>query len=200
MSYSEFTMDDLKSRFHLNFIQDESLFPDTAPFPISAELKKYLETYMPLALAIDTEKARSEFIVAPLLGELKMQHRDELSLFSGIEFNVDKELGLTGRCDFILSKSGDQYTLTAPVVVMVEAKNDNIKSGIPQCAAEMVAAQKYNAQKGNLLETIYGCVSTGTTWKFLKLEKENLFIDQTEYYIDGPEKIMGILVASITGS
>lgn len=198
MSYSEFTLDDLKTRLGLNFIQDEALFPVVPEYPISAELRKYLTTYLPLALAIDTEKARSEYIVAPLLGELKMSHHDNISLFSGIEFNVDKELGLAGRCDYIISKSGDQYSLTAPVVVIVEAKNDNIKSGISQCGAEMVAAQKYNQQKNNAVPSIYGCVSTGTNWKFLKLTGADLSIDLVEYYIDAPEKIMGILASVVT--
>ncbi len=199
MSYSEFTIDDLKTKFHLNFVQDEALFPIVPEYPISAELKKYLTTYLPLALAIDTEKARSEYIVAPILGELKMSHHDDISLFSGIEFNVDKELGLAGRCDYIISKSGDQYSLTAPIVVMVEAKNDNIKGGIPQCGAEMLAAQKYNQQKNNSVDVVYGCVSTGTNWKFLKLNGKDLYIDPVEHYIDAPEKIMGIL-ASVTTS
>jgi hypothetical protein len=199
MSYSEFTMDDLKTKFHLNFVQDEALFPVVPESPISAELRKYLATYVPLALAIDTEKARSEYIVAQILGELKMRHHDDISLFSGIEFNVDRELGLAGRCDYIISRSGDQYSLTAPIVVMVEAKNDNIKSGIAQCGAEMLAAQKFNQQKKNEVSSVYGCVSTGTNWKFLKLNGTDLYIDVVEYYIDAPEKIMGIL-ASVMSS
>jgi hypothetical protein len=193
MSYSDFTMDDLKHKLGLKFVQDQLLFPQPPEHRLSEGLIQYLATYKPLALAIDTEKARSEYIIAPLLGELKMTHRHEISLFSGIEFNVDKAKGLTGRCDYILSQSDDQYTLTAPIVILVEAKNDNIKSGIPQCGAEMVAAQTFNLQQQSPLESIYGVVSTGTTWKFLKLQQQTLFIDMDEYYIDLPEKIMGIL-------
>jgi hypothetical protein len=195
MSYSEFKMEDLKTKLGLAFIQDQVLFPEPPVQEVSEDLQKYLTKYKPLALAIDTEKARSEYIVAPILGELKLQHRKEISLFSGIDFNVDKEQGLSGRCDFIISRSDDQYSLTAPVVVMVEAKNDNIKSGIPQCGAEMVAAQRYNAQKQNDVEIVYGCVTTGTNWKFLKLYRQNFYIDVDEYYIDIPEKILGILTA-----
>ena len=114
MSYSDFTMDDLKQKLGLRFTQDVSLFPTPPTHAISAALQTYLDTYKPLALAIDTEKARSEYIVAPLLGELKITHRNRISLFSGIEFNVDKNQGLNGRCDFILSLSDDQYSLTTP--------------------------------------------------------------------------------------
>lgn len=198
MSYSDFTIGDLKVKLGLKLVQDQSLFPVPPEQALSEDLKRWLARYKPLALAIDTEKARSEYIIAPLLGELKLAHYHQLSLFSGIEFTVDKEAGLNGRCDYILSKSDDQYSLTAPVVMMVEAKNDNIKSGIAQCGAEMVAAQRYNEQRNNPLPCIYGCVSTGSNWKFLKLSEKNLTIDQEEYYIDTPEKIMGILYAMLT--
>jgi hypothetical protein len=168
MSYSDFTIDDLKEKFQLEWIEDQQLFSKIPDYPVSTELLVWLGKFLPLALAIDTEKARSEFIIAPILAELKLNLK-EISLFSGIEFNVDKTLGLNGRCDFIISKSKEQYCLTAPILVMVEAKNDNIKSGIPQCGSEMVAAQRFNAEKQNEIETIYGCVSTGTNWRFLKL-------------------------------
>lgn len=193
MSYSDFTINSLKEKFCINFSQNEVLFPSPPIQKISDELKHYLDKYISLALAIDTEKARSEYIIAPILGELKMCFRDRLSLFSGTDFNVDKESGLSGRCDYIISRSPDQYSLAVPVVMLVEAKNDNIKSGIPQCAAEMIAAQIYNETQQNAIASIYGCISTGTNWKFLKLAARNIAIDPLEYYIDTPEKIMGIL-------
>ncbi|NET36612.1 MAG: hypothetical protein F6K19_32055 [Cyanothece sp. SIO1E1] len=193
MSYSDFTIDGLKEKFNLNFVEDQSLLIDIPDYEVPQELQRLLEKFIPLALAIDTEKARSEFIIAPLLAELKLSLKSDISLFSGIEFNVDKTTGLTGRCDYIISKSKEQYSLSAPVLVMVEAKNDNIKSGIPQCGAEMVAAQRFNQDKRNEIDTIFGCVSTGTNWKFLKLAQRDFYIDTIEYYIQSPEKIMGIL-------
>ena len=39
-------------------------------------------------------------IIAPILVELKRLLKDQVSLFSGIEFNVDPEHELTGFCDF----------------------------------------------------------------------------------------------------
>ncbi len=199
MSYSDFTVDDLKQKLGLQLIEDQVLFPVPPEYPVSDDLRRYLAKYKPLALAIDTEKARSEYIIAPLLGELKLIHSQHLSLFSGIEFNVDKDAGLTGRCDFILARSQEQYVLTTPIVVMVEAKNDNIKSGIPQCGAEMVAAQRYNIQHQQEVNPVYGCVSTGTVWKFLRLSHTQLVIDSDEYYIDSQEKIFGILTTMCLG-
>ncbi|KOR30399.1 hypothetical protein TI05_14065 [Achromatium sp. WMS3] len=194
MSYSEFTIDDLQDKLQLEFIEDQRIFSNIVDYEISNELAIILEKFIPLALAIDTEKARSELIVAPLLAELKLTLK-EISLFSGIEFNVDKSIGLSGRCDFIISKSKEQYSLRTPIFMMVEAKNDNIKSGIPQCGSEMVAAQRFNNNKNNEIKNIYGCVSTGTNWKFLKLTGNKFYIDTMEYYIQSLQKIMGILAA-----
>ncbi len=192
MSYSDFTIDELKTKFSLNFIEETNLFPQITEYDVPQELLTLLPKFIPLALAIDTEKARSEFIVAPLLAELKISLKN-ISLFSGTEFNVDKSLGLTGRCDFIISATKEQYSLNAPIIMLVEAKNDNIKSGIAQCSAEMVAARQFNEKKNNNIKTIYGCVTTGSNWKFLKLIDSDLYIDSIEYYIENPAKIMGIL-------
>ena len=192
MSYSDFTLDALKQKFSLQFIEDINLFPKVSDYNIPKELQTLLPRFIPLALAIDTEKARSEFIVAPLLAELKISSQ-KISLFSGTEFNVNKALGLSGRCDFIISATKEQYSLNAPIIMMVEAKNDNIKSGIAQCGAEMVAAQQFNLEKENNITIIYGCVTTGSNWKFLKLVDKTFYIDTIEYYIDNTAKIMGIL-------
>ena len=56
-----------------------------------------------------------------------------------------------------------------PVVVVIEAKQENIKLGLGQCAATMVAAQRFNAQRALDIPTVYGSVTTGTAWRFLKL-------------------------------
>jgi len=194
MSYSSFTIDDLKTKFNLNFIENQRLFNQLPAYNVADTLQKTLDRYIPLALAIDTEKARSELIVAPILADLKLDLED-ISFFSGIEFNVDKQAGLTGRCDFIISKSKEQYSLNAPIIVIVEAKNDNIKSGIGQCGAEMVAAQRFNQQKNQPIEVMHGCITTGTNWKFLRLVGADFYIDTTEYYIQSLEQIMAIFAA-----
>lgn len=57
----------------------------------------------------------------------------------------------------------------------------------------MVVAQRYNLQKNALIDIVYGCISTGSIWRFLKLVEQTLFIDAREYYLDALDKIMGIL-------
>ena len=88
----------------------------------------------------------------------------------------------------------EQIEIEAPVVVVVEAKQENIKSGLGQCAATMVAAQRYNQSKQLAIPAIYGTVSTGTQWRFLKLEGNTLTLDFMDYPIPPVEQILGFLV------
>ena len=197
MSYSEFSLGELETKFNLTIRERVELFPDIAPVAPSTLLKEILEENIPLALEINTEKARSEMIVVPLLIEIRKNFNRQIALFSGIEFNLDREKGLTGRCDFIISHYPRQFELAAPVAVLVEAKNDNIKSGIPQCIAEMVAAQIFNDRKKNEIACIYGAVTTASIWKFLKLEGDIVSIEGREHYLQSLDSILGILTQII---
>ena len=150
------------------------------------------------ASANASEKARSEFIIAPVLAEVKKISNNQISLFSGIEFNVNPELGLNGFCDFIISRSTLQTIIQAPIITLVEAKNDNLRNGLAQCMVEMVAAQIFNQSKGKEISKIYGVVTTGTAWQFLELEAQTITIDLEEYSIKNLPQILGILTSFIS--
>ena len=195
MSYSQFSLSTIVKTFNLTIIEKTALFEDIKPLfcpPLLAEILNY---NVPLALASNTEKSRSEMIIAPILIELTKQFPKQISLFSGIEFNVDSEKGLMGFCDFIISHSPEQLFVNAPVIMLVEAKNENIKNGLGQCIAEMLAAQLFNQQ--NEIQEIYGVVTTGTNWKFLKLKNNTVEIDMNEYYLSEIDKILGILNSAL---
>ncbi|HRX72355.1 MAG TPA: hypothetical protein P5329_14585, partial [Candidatus Competibacteraceae bacterium] len=183
MSYSDFTLEKIQQSFALKMVEDQDLFSSILEIEISNILKQNLELKVPLALAINTEKARSEFIIAEVLVELKRILNGKISLFSGINLDVDKEKGLNGYCDFIVSQSSEQFFLKAPIITIVEAKNENIPSGIGQCIAEMIAARLFNEQAAQPIERLYGAVTIGNIWKFLKYEQGAVYIDQQEYHI-----------------
>ena len=148
---------------------------------------------MPLAFAIGTEKAKSELIVSAVLVELWEHFDRNISFFSGIDFNVDAENGLTGVCDFLVSLSPAQFHLEAPAIILVEAKRDNLTIGLGQCVAEMIAAQCFNAERGNDISCVYGALTSGIDWVFLKLEGKKLQLDMAAYTIERCDKILGIL-------
>jgi hypothetical protein len=112
--------------------------------------------------------------------------------------NVDKEKGLNGFCDFLISGSSEQFFLETPVIALVEAKNEKIVSGLGQCFAEMIGARIYNEREGYPISVIYGVVTTGHLWKFLKLEADMAYIDIQDYYIKNPGKILGILTHMVS--
>ncbi|MGK7890531.1 MAG: hypothetical protein AB4042_14465 [Leptolyngbyaceae cyanobacterium] len=197
MSYGEFTLSQLESEFNLILQERVELFTDVQPVTPSALLRETLAENIPLALEIDTEKARSELIIAPILVELRKQFNRQISFFSGIDFSVEKSKGLAGRCDFLISDSPKQLEITAPVVALVEAKNDNIKSGLAQCMAEMVAAQIFNERRQNHITCIYGVVTTGSNWKFLRLVERRVDIGAREHFIGDLEGLFGILLEMI---
>jgi hypothetical protein len=198
MAYSEFTaLSKVQTAFNLVIEEDRNLFSDIESVMPSDYLQQTLKEYLPLATAINTEKARSEFLIAPILAELRRQANYQISLFSGTEFNVDQEQGLSGYCDYIISCSKEQYFIRVPVLTIVEAKNENIKGGLGQCIAEMVAAQIFNQQEGQILPEIYGVVSTGTVWKFIVLKENLISIDSQEYYINQIDLILAIMLLPI---
>ena len=164
-----------------------------APVEPSEFLTRLLARNVWLATAIGTEKAKSEMIVAQVLIELREHFEHRVSLFSGINFTVDAGQELTGVCDFLISLSPWQFSLEAPAIILVEAKDDNLEVGLGQCAAEMIAAQRFNAQKGNDIPAVYGATTTGINWRFLKLTGQQLYVDMRVYTLERCDKILGIL-------
>lgn len=195
MSYRQLSLPELKANFNLTFTEGVGIFEKSPEVQPSRLLQEILVDNIPLAVAIGTEKARSELIVSPVLVELRKHFQKKISLFSGIEFNIDPDRGLTGICDFLIGLSEEQLFVQAPVIALVEAKNDNLKSGIGQCLGEMLAAQIFNQRENRSIETIYGVVTTGTIWQFLSLTSRSVAIDLEEYAIGKLPKIFGILAS-----
>lgn len=193
MAYSDFTLDRVKKTFDLSISDKIDIFSSVPELECPPFLAETLRENVPLALASNTEKSRSEMIIAPILISVRKHLNAQISLFSGIDFTVDAQKGLNGSCDFIISRSPELLILTAPVVTIVEAKKENINAGLGQCVAEMVAAKLFNEREGNNIQTIYGTVTTGTNWKLLKLVGQVIEIDLIEYYISNIGKILGIL-------
>ena len=190
MAYSDFTLTTLRQTFHL-IQQRKPLFDHiqaVSPTPwLTETLRQGME------LVIDTEKARSELLVMPILLTSRVIHQQQVSIYSGEMLNVAPEQGLNGECDFILTYSPPLAEMQSPIITLVEAKDHDIDSGLGQCAAQMMGARLFNQQDRLPIETIFGCVTTGETWQFLKLEQDDIIIDAKRYYIDHVEHILGIL-------
>jgi hypothetical protein len=194
MPYSKFTIGKAVEDFDLTIIEGEQFVRDIPPISPSPFLQELLKETVPWAIAVSSEKARSEGIINPMLLEVKRQLGGQISVFSGEEFNVDPEADLTGYCDFLLSRSPEQLFIKAPAIVLVEAKKEDLKSGLGQCLAELVAAQRFNQQKKQPIPVVYGVITSGTAWRFLKLEAQTVTIDLTDYPLPPVDRVLGFLV------
>ncbi len=198
MAYNKFTLNKVRKQFGITLDSSLPLFRHITPLAVRPRLSELLNDFVPIAVAIDTEKARSEWIVAPILGELRLQLAGKMSLFSGINFQVDAKQNLSGFCDFLISRSPDQLDLGAPVITVVEAKKGEIMAGLGQAIATMIAAQIFNERENTPQEVIYGATTIGTNWKFIKLIGKTAYVDSDEYYLHDLGKIMGILTDMVS--
>ena len=191
MRYSKFDLQKVQQDFGLT-IHETVHFLSTLPV-VSPDtlLTQTLADSLPLALAQGNEKARGEWLINPILTAVRRLASTQVSVFSGKEFNVDPSRELVGYVDFLIARSPRLLVLESPVVMMVEAKPENLNAGLGQCAAEMIAAQIFNQQPERM---IYGCVTNGELWKFLKLKGTDLTIDLEAYALEPLERLLGILI------
>ena len=197
MAYNKFTMAQLRNDYHLVITSQSALFADVPPTAISDLLRQVLARQTDLALQSGSEKARSEYLIAPILSEVLEHVRERANLFSGVEFVVDKKRGPTGYCDFIFTLAPRTVELLAPVISVVEAKKEDIPGGIPQCLAELVAAQIFNTAEERSVDTLYGVITSGEVWKFLRLEGTKVTIDTDDYFLNQPERLVVIILSML---
>lgn len=188
MAYGDFSFDDIESKFGIKN-KVKRLFDDLPPLEPSPNLKYALD--MAAELPIRSEKAKSESIVFPILVELRHRNQNFFTIYSGDNLNVDNAQGLNGECDFILAKDVGSFSINYPIFQIVEAKKNDIEVGVPQCAAQLVGAKFFNEKKGIKIDHIYGCVTTGNEWLFLRIDSE-LTIDSRIYYLNELNELLAV--------
>jgi hypothetical protein len=187
MAFSNLKLSQVKEKYGLTS-QYKDLFLNLQPLEPTQWLSDMIVTANEVPL--NSEKAKSEFIVMPILVEIWKKFDKKFSIFSGVSLDVDTEL--KGECDFILSNSPKSVDVEAPIFTLIEAKDDNIRLGIGQCVAQMYAAQKFNEIRKKPLDSIYGCVTTGESWQFIKLENNVVTLNDKYFYLSDLNKILGI--------
>jgi hypothetical protein len=191
-SYSKFTFEDLKHLGLKTAIVDLFVNEKIAPIAPSAWLVEALKRGA--AFSLNTEKAKSEFIIAPVLNEVYQNNLNIFAVYSGFNFNVEPERGLQGFCDFLLAKLPLNIIPETPIIAVVEAKlTEVITAAVPQCAAEMYATRLWNEKQGEPTQTIFGVITTGDNWLFLRYEEGNLIeIDRNIYPLKQLSELLGV--------
>jgi hypothetical protein len=195
MAYTDFSLDNVEKMLGVT-LQPEDLFASLHPVHAPRWLNEVLDRGLQLPLR--TEKARSEFVVSPILLACRELSHDRVVIFSGQRLDVDPEKGLVGECDFILAASLPVPVLRSPLVTIVEAKKSDIDLGMGQCVAEMVGARIFNERDGRPNTRVFGCVTTGETWQFLRLDGTVVAIDRTRYFIDNVGLVLAVWQAVVT--
>ncbi|MCH8293725.1 hypothetical protein IH992_21805 [Candidatus Poribacteria bacterium] len=195
MAYSDFNLATVQKAFSLT-LKREDLFENIKPIEASQWLKEALD--MGIQLAFNSEKARSEFLVVPILLTGRELSHNSFSIYSGERLDVEPDSGLVGECDFILTNTPPLPIIQAPIVVIVEAKKNDIEGGLGQCVAQMLGAKLFNQKEDNPIDTIFGCVTTGESWQFLKLENDIISINSGRHYINKVGEILGMLQAIVS--
>lgn len=194
MAFSDFTLQSVETNFGVT-AQPAALFDDVAPVVVPAWLRDYLARTLQLPLV--SEKARSELIVMPVLLACRELSQNAIAIFSGSRLDVSPEQGLLGECDFLLARTPSVPEVRAPLVAVVEAKKNDVEAGLGQCVAQMIAARMLNERTGQQLPAIFGCVTTGEVWQFLRLDETVASIDQRRYYLDNVAGILGVFQAIV---
>lgn len=178
MAFSDYkNVSQVQKRFGIRYKEEDFIVPEEDVGPSAAFLeefefnKEHLDIYT-------SEASRSEAIIFPLLREVykKYCHSYSLWIQKAVTYNDD----LTGTPDYVISAKSElgKTVLETPLVIVAEAKKNDFEQGWGQCLAELVAAQKINADTDF---PVYGIVTDGKLWEFGKLTK-NMFVRNTEGY------------------
>jgi hypothetical protein len=189
MAYSDFTLEDLEEKHGL-VTRIKPLFSNIQTIQPSDLLLQQLSfsEHFPLR----SEKIKSELLVIPVLGFIKIRNESFVQLFSGENLPANKKEKLNGEVDFLWVGKPDALELQKPIISLCEAKKGSIEDSLAQCAAQMYGARVYNQKKKNNIHDIYGCVSSGTDWLFMKLEGQTIWKDTKTYTLSNLPELLGV--------
>jgi hypothetical protein len=116
MAFSDFDLRTALQTFGLTEQRDADLFAATPPLEPSPFLRVWLDEFAPVAVGVNTEKARSEFIISPFLAEARRRSTGPVNVLPGLSLDVDRARGLVGFCDFVIARSPEYFFLRGPLV------------------------------------------------------------------------------------
>src|SRR5436305_11954827 len=107
MAFNDFDLKTAVRTFELVEDRDSDLFAAVEPIEPNPYLVEWLAEFAPLALGINTEKGRSEYIITPVLAEAKRRVGAPANVLCGVALDVDRARGLSGFCDYLISRSDE---------------------------------------------------------------------------------------------
>ena len=117
------------------------------------------------------------------------------TIFSGENFDVDKDLELRGLADYLICITKTKFLIQAPIIAAVESNRNTPEDGLGQCVAELYAAALFNERKKKQIDQLFGLATNGSEWIFgVYYNTEKLFVyDPVGYPIRELQTIVNIL-------
>lgn len=189
MAFTEFTLDSIRTDLGLTLAPTD-LFPDALPVAVPPWLTDLLARARRVHPA-RSEKARSEAVISPVLMAAAELGSPPLVVHSGERLDVDPARKLNGEADYLVARSAPVPFIQAPLLAVVEAKKLDIDAGLGQCVAQMEAARLFNQKAGTEL-TVFGCVTTGSEWQFLRHDISTIAYDTNRYAVQQLDLLLGV--------
>ena len=192
MAFSDFkTIPDVQRKFGIRHIENDFIKIDGNASPseqFSQELE-FSRRYLPI---FASEGARCEAIIFPVLREVYKAYAADYTLWIKEPLAYDETL--SGTPDYFISTRSElgKLIVGTPVIMLVEAKKNDFEQGWGQCLAELVAAQKINADTDT---PVHGIVTDGTLWQIGHLVNETFTQNTTSFSVDDLPTLFGAIDA-----
>ncbi len=182
MAFSDFkAIPEVQEKFGIRHIENDFIVVEETAGAPSAQFQEELEFSRQHIDVFVSEGARCEAIIFPILREVYKGYAENYALWIKKPITYDEIL--SGTPDYFISTRSELGMLVVgiPLIMLVEAKKNDFEQGWGQCLAELVAAQKINA---DLDVPVYGIVSDGTWWQFGCLLGDAFTRNRTSFSVD----------------
>jgi len=187
MAFTDFkSSDEVQKAYDIKYVEEEFLtVTPISPPECFVQNYEFNNTHFDV---FTSEAARCENIIYPILREVCKKFIKQYSLWSHKFISADRIL--SGTPDYIIARRSElgKNVLEMPLILIVEAKQNDFIKGWGQCLAELVAAQKLNMDEK---KTVYGVVTDAELWQFGKLEGKVFTKNKARVKIDDLGEVFG---------
>ncbi len=134
-------------------------------------------------ITLNSEAAKREFFISPLLFELL----DYIDIDIDVEYPININERLKGNIDYLIH--------AAKKIIVIEAKNADMDKGFTQLAVELIAMDYY--LENEPIDFLYGAVTIGDVWRFGVLERptKKILKNIDAFIVPAQlEKLLGVLL------
>jgi len=194
MAFTDFkTLSDVLSHFQISY-QEQDFLSESSARP-SANFVAELRFNYTVLDAFSSEASRCENIIYPLLREVYKPYSQHYVLWSHRSIRYNDML--SGTPDYLVATRSPLgvKVLGSPIVIAIEAKQDDFERGWAQCLAGLIAIQALNLSHSSQMHdtNVYGLVTNGEIWQFGYLNQRSLIRHLYRLTIDDIDKLFASL-------